>query len=492
MSTWKDRLPGGRADNKRPQDFDTAALAKGETHEREHVKEGPLAKEIAMDHLAENPRYYDMLEKLEKNAADRLGALLRKQANETRFLHGGADAEGAMVKSKLHRMCHMTQTLTDILSDDDQLPGWVQDHISVAHENLAQVFGYLEPAAASDAKTAARAGVRVMKQRLGAGDVAGASRLATTPGVLKPTAAGSQLRHIGGGMEGVSTLVAHPEHGISVRKTYDPQGVSGPEMVANKATVGRALQGNPDVAQFKGEAGTHTGPSHFYEYVRPTPGQAADPGLTARVRSLRPAGMRLHDVHSNNVIGNKVVDYLPVPARGPSGIRPDPVGRADAAEAALAHDVPHAFTNYLNDRRRAGNLMAQAYRGAAPLVQQDSPDWLPKRLGKQAAEQALKDPKGGLTAAGRAHYRRTEGANLKPGVRGPADTPEKMKRKGSFLSRMFGPGGEGPMQTASGEPTRRALSARAWGEPLPKNDADRAALYAKGQRLLDRYKAKKR
>ena len=49
----------------------------------------------------------------------------------------------------------------------------------------------------------------------------------------------------------------------------------------------------------------------------------------------------------------------------------------------------------------------------------------------------LKDPEGGLTAAGRAFYKRTEGANLKPGVKGPANTPEKMKRKGSFLVRMF-------------------------------------------------------
>lgn len=106
-------------------------------------------------------------------------------------------------------------------------------------------------------------------------------------------------------------------------------------------------------------------------------------------------------------------------------------------------------------------------------------------------KQPLKDPKGGLTAAGRAHFKRTEGANLKPGVKGPADTPEKKKRKGSFLTRMFGPGGEGSMKKDNGEPSRRALSARAWGEPVPQNDSDRAALYAKGKRMLDSYKNKK-
>lgn len=49
----------------------------------------------------------------------------------------------------------------------------------------------------------------------------------------------------------------------------------------------------------------------------------------------------------------------------------------------------------------------------------------------------LKDPKGGLTAAGREWLHEKEGANLKPGVRGKADTPEKLRRKGSFLRRHF-------------------------------------------------------
>jgi HK97 family phage prohead protease len=98
----------------------------------------------------------------------------------------------------------------------------------------------------------------------------------------------------------------------------------------------------------------------------------------------------------------------------------------------------------------------------------------------------LRDPKGGLTAAGRAHFKRTEGANLKPGVKGPADTPEKMRRKGSFLTRFF-TNPSGPMKKPNGEPTRLALSAAAWGEPVPKNMDDAAKLAAKGRRLLERY-----
>jgi len=102
-------------------------------------------------------------------------------------------------------------------------------------------------------------------------------------------------------------------------------------------------------------------------------------------------------------------------------------------------------------------------------------------------KERLKDPKGGLTAAGRRHFKQTEGANLKPGVKGPANTPEKMRRKGSFLTRFF-TNPSGPMKDKKGRPTRLALSAAAWGEPVPQDMQDAARLAAKGRRLLERYK----
>lgn len=103
----------------------------------------------------------------------------------------------------------------------------------------------------------------------------------------------------------------------------------------------------------------------------------------------------------------------------------------------------------------------------------------------------LRDPKGGLTAAGRAHFKRTEGANLKPGVKGPANTPTKMRRKGSFLTRFF-TNPRGPMKDEKGRPTRLALSAAAWGEPVPQDMSDAAKLAAKGRRMLERYQNSKK
>jgi hypothetical protein len=110
---------------------------------------------------------------------------------------------------------------------------------------------------------------------------------------------------------------------------------------------------------------------------------------------------------------------------------------------------------------------------------------------EKSAKKKLKDPKGGLTAAGRAHFNRTEGSNLKPGVKGAADTPEKMRRKGSFLTRFF-TNPSGPMVDEKGRATRLALSAAAWGERVPKNTEDAAKLAAKGKRLLERYQNTKK
>lgn len=101
-----------------------------------------------------------------------------------------------------------------------------------------------------------------------------------------------------------------------------------------------------------------------------------------------------------------------------------------------------------------------------------------------------KNPEGGLTSSGRSKYNDATGGNLKPGVTGAADTPEKMRRKGSFLTRFF-TNPSGPMVNDKGEPTRLALSANAWGEPVPKNAEDAAALAAKGRKLLERYKKSK-
>lgn len=96
-----------------------------------------------------------------------------------------------------------------------------------------------------------------------------------------------------------------------------------------------------------------------------------------------------------------------------------------------------------------------------------------------------KNPEGGLTQAGRDAYNKKTGSHLKPGVKGAADTPEKKKRKGSFLTRHY-TSPRGPV-VKDGKPTRQALQAAAWGEPVPQTKADEKKLAAKGRKLLEEY-----
>jgi hypothetical protein len=110
-----------------------------------------------------------------------------------------------------------------------------------------------------------------------------------------------------------------------------------------------------------------------------------------------------------------------------------------------------------------------------------------KRTGRQREPE--KDPRGGLTAAGRRKFAELDGYHLKPGVMKPASemTPPEMRRKGSWAVRFYGRKKLPPLVDRDGHPTRHALSAHAWGEPVPKTVAAARRIAAKGERLLARY-----
>lgn len=105
------------------------------------------------------------------------------------------------------------------------------------------------------------------------------------------------------------------------------------------------------------------------------------------------------------------------------------------------------------------------------------------------ARRPTRDPRGGLTAAGRAEFRRKDGAHLKPGVTKPESemTLEDMRRKGSWATRFYGRKPLPPLADAHGRPTRFALSAHAWGEPVPTSVAEARAIARRGRELLARY-----
>jgi hypothetical protein len=67
-----------------------------------------------------------------------------------------------------------------------------------------------------------------------------------------------------------------------------------------------------------------------------------------------------------------------------------------------------------------------------------------------------KNPKGGLSARGRAFFKRTEGSNLKAPLKSGTNP-----RRVSFAAR-FG-GMKGSLLKENGDPTRLKLALKAWG-----------------------------
>jgi hypothetical protein len=81
----------------------------------------------------------------------------------------------------------------------------------------------------------------------------------------------------------------------------------------------------------------------------------------------------------------------------------------------------------------------------------------------------FQNPKGGLNQAGREHFKKTEGSNLKSPVKTGTNP-----RRVSFAAR-FG-GMAGPERDSKGEPTRLLLALKAWGfrsKESAKNFANR-------------------
>lgn len=121
-------------------------------------------------------------------------------------------------------------------------------------------------------------------------------------------------------------MVAHPEHGVAVRKLYDPRGISGSEMIGRKEQAGRALGDNPYFAKFLGTAQTPSGGGtmHFNEFIpqgqAPT-GQAGAQSVrhtqVQAQKALNEAGFAGKDIRQGNMIFDKntgthrVIDYIP-------------------------------------------------------------------------------------------------------------------------------------------------------------------------------------
>lgn len=77
-----ERIPGGRASGMGPTQFDSEQLAIGQRVEMEHTRDPRIAREIAMDHLAEDVTYYTKLRTVHLDG-------LTSSSNQKWFILGG-------------------------------------------------------------------------------------------------------------------------------------------------------------------------------------------------------------------------------------------------------------------------------------------------------------------------------------------------------------------------------------------------------------------
>lgn len=92
-----------------------------------------------------------------------------------------------------------------------------------------------------------------------------------------------------------------------------------------------------------------------------------------------------------------------------------------------------------------------------------------------------KNPKGGLNAAGRRSLK-AQGQNIRPGVKNYSSASDRDKRRWISWATRFYSNPKGPMVGENGKPTRLALMADAWGEPVPKTREAAQAIAAKARR----------
>jgi hypothetical protein len=148
----RDRLPGGRADELLPEDFDQEELVRGTEHELEHTDDPVLAQEIAMDHLAEDERYYERLDAMERQTFRANTKWTRQYMNDLpdeAFLYiepgGSRDEEGKTEPRYLRHFPYMNHTgnvdmphLKNALSRIPQssLPAATRDRVAAKAERL--------------------------------------------------------------------------------------------------------------------------------------------------------------------------------------------------------------------------------------------------------------------------------------------------------------------------------------------------------------------
>ena len=122
-----DKMKGGLADDAKPGDFDKRALYQGMKVEMEHTDDDEVAREIAMDHLTEDPDYYTKLAKMEgedemeKSAS--IPASVKRKVKDLLIKYKGKPVPD----SKVHAIADVSGVDTDEL--ESYIYGLASEHL---------------------------------------------------------------------------------------------------------------------------------------------------------------------------------------------------------------------------------------------------------------------------------------------------------------------------------------------------------------------------
>lgn len=172
----KDKIPGGKAKGKTLKDIAVMhcktdsknkpderkiekmldglklELKKGIKSELEHTTDRDIAREIAMDHLYEDPKYYTKLSKIEemkqpkKISLNQLSEIIKKTVNEE-FEKGPkmphTDHEATMAKAEIRDMVKNAKEIYKLIKEGDNLPGWISAYITLASDYMHSIAEYM-------------------------------------------------------------------------------------------------------------------------------------------------------------------------------------------------------------------------------------------------------------------------------------------------------------------------------------------------------------
>lgn len=114
-----EKVEGGLADGKKPGDFDPEQLQAGVKVEMEHTNDPETAREIAMDHLTEDPEYYTKLAKMEAGECDAVADESKTNEQFEDHMMPGQKPETPEEKKRREAMVSAAAKAVDTMAEDE-------------------------------------------------------------------------------------------------------------------------------------------------------------------------------------------------------------------------------------------------------------------------------------------------------------------------------------------------------------------------------------